>query len=177
MNVMPAFEELDPDNEEPAEKRPSMDPKGGVGGHAAMLAGYGLVVATISAVAAFTGKKLPGKMSTRDLAVTALAAHKLSRTVTKDAVTSPLRAPFVDHDGDGGPGEVMESPKHEDGLRGSVGELLTCPFCFDVWALTALTAGRVFAPRVSGVSVDALAALAGADFLHLAYAKAQQAAG
>ena len=141
-----------------------------------MLILYGVVVAVISALSALTGRDLPGKMSTRDLLVTAVATHKLSRTLTKDAVTSPLRAPFTEYDGDGGPGEVMESPKHSEGLRGSIGELLTCPFCFDVWVITALTVGQVFAPRVTRVGVDALAALAGADFLHLAYAKVQQIA-
>ncbi|MBT2273563.1 DUF1360 domain-containing protein [Rhodococcus qingshengii] len=50
--------------------------------------------------------------------MTALAAHKLSRTVTKGAVTRPLRASFIEHDGDGGSGEVMESPKCSDGLGG-----------------------------------------------------------
>ncbi len=46
----------------------------------------------------------------------------------------------------------------------------------DVWAISGLTAGRVFAPEATGVVTDALAALAGADFLQLAYARAQQAA-
>ncbi|MBT2273564.1 hypothetical protein J7E69_19185 [Rhodococcus enclensis] len=52
---------------------------------------------------------------------------------------------------------------------------MTCPFCFDMRALTALTAGLVFTrPGDRGVCVDALA---GADFLHLVYTKARQSAG
>jgi len=161
----------------PGSRARSEDGERETGGHTAVLAVYGLLAAGIAVVSTATGKPLPGRMGTRDVVMTSLAAHKLSRTITKDAVTSPLRSPFTEYDGDGGPGEVMESPKHSTGLRHSLGELLTCPFCFDVWAVSALTAGRVFAPRLTGISVDALAALTGADFLHLAYAKAQQAAG
>jgi hypothetical protein len=176
MNLAPA-PGLKPDNQKPVTQQPEPEDERGLGGHVAMLILYGILVTGISALSALTGRQLPGKMSTRDLLVTAVATHKLSRTLTKDAVTSPLRAPFTEHDDDGGPGEVMESPKHSKGFRGSLGELLTCPFCFDVWAITALTVGQVFAPRVTRVCVDALAALSGADFLHLAYAKAQQVAG
>ncbi len=137
----------------------------------------GVLVVTIAVLSAVTGRDLPRRMNTRDLLLAAVAVHKLSRTITKDAVTSPLRAPFTDHEGDGGPGEVMESPKYPAGARRSVGELLTCPFCFDVWAVSALTVGQVFAPRPTGLCVDTLAVLTGADVLHLAYAKAQQIAG
>ncbi|MBT2264411.1 DUF1360 domain-containing protein [Rhodococcus erythropolis] len=165
-----------PDDQREGTQQDEAEHDGGLGGHVAILIVYGMLVAAIAGLSALAGKALPGKMSTRDLVVTAVAAHKLSRTLTKDAVTSPLRSPFTEHEGDGGPGEVMESPKHSEGLRGSLGELLTCPFCFDVWAITALTVGQVFAPRVTQLCVDALATLAGADFLHLAYAKAQQVA-
>ncbi|WP_397518026.1 DUF1360 domain-containing protein [Rhodococcus oxybenzonivorans] len=96
--------------------------------------------------------------------------------MTKDAVTTPLRAPFTQHAGDGGPGEVMEKPQASDGVKHSIGELLTCPFCFDVWVITGFTIGHVFAPRATRMVADAMAALAGADFLQLAYATAQQVA-
>ncbi|WP_237172616.1 DUF1360 domain-containing protein [Prescottella equi] len=86
-----------------------------------------------------------------------------------------MRAPFAEPVDGGGPGEVADVPAGK-GLRSSIGELLTCPFCMDVWAISGLTAGRVFAPEATGVVTDALAALAGADFLQLAYARAQQAA-
>lgn len=137
---------------------------------------YTVVVATATLLGAVTNRQLPRGMSVRELAVTALAAHKISRTVTKASITTPLRAPFTTHTGHGGPGEVMEQPKADDGVERSFGELLSCPFCFDVWAVTGLTIGQVFAPRATRLVVDALAALAGADFLHLAYATAQQVA-
>jgi hypothetical protein len=57
-----------------------------------------------------------------------------------------------------------------------VGELLTCPFCLDVWVATAFVIGLVFAPRLTRLIAGGLASLAGADFLQLAYAMAQESA-
>lgn len=147
-----------------------------LGGYVATLLLYGLFVTVVAVLTAVTPKRLPDRMGVRDLVVSAAAAHKLSRTVTKTSVTRPLRAPFTKPGEKGGPGKVMDRPVGRTGLKHSIGELLTCPFCFDVWAITAVTVGRVFVPRATAVIVDALAALTGADFLHLAYARAQQAA-
>ena len=47
--------------------------------------------------------------------------------------TSPLRAPFTRYEGTAGPAEVMEEVRSTGGLRHSIGELITCPFCLDVW--------------------------------------------
>jgi hypothetical protein len=107
----------------------------------------------------------------------AAGTHKLSRTLTKDAVTSPLRVPFTRYKHTGGPAEVMEEVRSKGGLRHSVGELITCPFCLDVWIATGFTIGLVFAPRLTRLIATALTAVTGADFLHLLYAQAQQAAG
>lgn len=145
-------------------------------GYLATMVMFGLTVAAAAVLGRLTHRELPRAMSVQDLIVTALAAHKLSRTVTKDAITAPIRAPFTRPTGDGGPGEVMEQPAADDGLAHSIGELLTCPFCFDVWVITGFTLGQVFVPRTTRVVADALAALTGADFLHLAYASAQRIA-
>ncbi|WP_040780032.1 DUF1360 domain-containing protein [Nocardia pneumoniae] len=147
-----------------------------ISGYLATMAFFASTVAAVALLGRLTHRELPRAMSVQDLVVTAFAAHKLSRTVTKDAITTPLRAPFTSPTGDGGPGEIMERPKAADGIQHSIGELLTCPFCFDVWAITGLTVGHVFAPRATRMIADALAALTGADFLHLAYATAQQLA-
>jgi hypothetical protein len=58
----------------------------------------------------------------------------------------------------------------------SAGLLLTCPFCLAVWTATGLTAGLVFAPRLTRLVNAGASALAGADFLHLAYDAAKKAA-
>ncbi len=146
-------------------------------GYTAVMAVYGLLVGVVGAVAAATGRRLPERLRPDDLAVLALGTHKLSRTLSKDAVTSPLRAPFTRYADSGGPGEVVEKVRTAGGLRHSLGELLSCPFCLDLWVVTAFTAGLVFAPRATRLVAGAFAALTGADFLQLAYARAQRAAG
>jgi hypothetical protein len=155
--------------------RSSNDPRP-LSGYIATILAYAGSVGAVTLLGGLTGRRLPDSMGTRDLVVTALAAHKLSRLMTKGTVTAPVRAPFTRPTGDGGPGEVMEQPRAEDGVGHSIGELLTCPFCFDVWLITAMTIGHVFAPRATRTVAEATAALAGADFLHLAYATAQQIA-
>jgi hypothetical protein len=96
--------------------------------------------------------------------------------LSKDAVTSPLRAPFTQYSGTGGPAEVNEEARHDSQLRHSLGELLTCPFCLDMWVATGFAIGLVFAPRFTRLMAGVFTALAGADFLQLAYAKMQQSA-
>lgn len=148
-----------------------------LGGYVATLVLYGLVVTATVLVGMATGKRLPGGMSVRAVLGTALATHKVSRLVTKGAVTAPVRAPFTEPSGgESGPGEVSEQPKADRGLGHSLGELLSCPFCLDVWVVTGFVIGQAFAPRATRVVTDAMAALVGADFLHLAYATAQQIA-
>ncbi|WP_324188074.1 DUF1360 domain-containing protein [Nocardia higoensis] len=148
-----------------------------LGGYLATLVLYGVVVTGTVLAGMATGKRLPDGMSVRDVIGTALATHKVSRLVTKGAVTAPVRAAFTSpSDGGSGPGEVSEKPKAEGGLGHSLGELLSCPFCLDVWVVTGFVIGQTFAPRATRVVTDAMAALVGADFLHLAYATAQQIA-
>ncbi|BBY22125.1 DUF1360 domain-containing protein [Mycobacterium stomatepiae] len=147
-----------------------------LGGYLAVLGAYGLVVATATVVAAATGRSLPERWRLQDLLTVTIGAHKLSRTLTKDAVTSPLRVPFTYYSGAGGPAEVHEEVRQGGTLRHSVGELLTCPFCLDMWVTTGFVIGMIFAPRFTRLIGGSFTALAGADFLQLAYAKAQRSA-
>ena len=146
-----------------------------LGGYVAVLAVYSALVALTAVLAAATGRRLPERWRVLDLLTITLGTHKLSRTLTKDAVTSPLRAPFARYSGSGGPAEVIEETRHDSQLRHSLGELLTCPFCLDMWVATAFVIGLIFAPRLTRLIAGSFTALAGADFLHLAYAWAQQA--
>lgn len=100
--------------------------------------------------------------------LSAVATHKLSRLITKDPVTSPLRAPFTRYQGQSGPAELQEEVRGT-GARKAVGELITCPFCIDMWVATGLVAGFVFLPRVTRLAIDTLAVLAGADLLQFGY--------
>jgi hypothetical protein len=145
-----------------------------VGSHAALLGVYAVLVAIAALLARATGRELPEQISTKDLVLMAVGTHKLSRAITEESVASPVRAPFTHHGGPGGPAEVMDEPRGEDGIRHAVGELLTCPFCLDVWVATLFTVGLVVAPRLTRLVAGSFSAVAGADFLQLAYAKAQQ---
>lgn len=147
-----------------------------LGGYLAVLTVYSALVVVTTAVAAVTGRRLPEQWRVQDLITVSMGTHKLSRTLTKDAVTSPLRAPFSYYMGTGGPAEVQEGSRQAGPLRHALGELLTCPFCLDMWVATAFVIGLVFAPRFTRLIAGCFTALAGADFLQLAYAMAQQSA-
>jgi Protein of unknown function (DUF1360) len=147
-----------------------------LGGYLAVLVVYGAVVAIAMVAATITGRTLPARWRIQDLVTITLGTHKLSRTLTKDAVTSPLRAPFTQYAGTGGPAEVMEEVREGSQLRHSLGELLTCPFCLDMWVATGFAIGLVFAPRFTRLVAGVFTVLAGADFLQLGYAMAQQSA-
>jgi len=145
-------------------------------GYLSVMIVYAALVGFTTLVAAITGRRLPERWQRQDLVTVTVGTHKLSRTLTKDAVTSPLRAPFTRYAGTGGPAEVMEESRQSGQLRHSLGELLTCPFCLDMWVATGFAIGLIFAPRFTRLIAGTFTALAGADFLQLAYAKAQQSA-
>ncbi|WP_219413198.1 DUF1360 domain-containing protein [Pseudonocardia nigra] len=147
-----------------------------LGGYVAVMAVFGALIAGAAGLAALTGRRLPPSIRPWDVLLLTMGTHKLSRTLSKDAVTSPLRAPFTRYSGTGGPAEVMEEARHSSGLRHALGELVTCPFCLDMWIATGFAIGFVFAPRFTRLVATTFTALAGADFLQLAYAKAQQSA-
>ena len=51
--------------------------------------------------------------------------------VAKDRVTAPLRAPFTRFEKSAGSGEVEEAARGS-GLKGGIGELVSCPYCMSV---------------------------------------------
>jgi hypothetical protein len=69
------------------------DPRS-LGGYLAVLGVYCAVVAVATPLSALTGRRLPTRWRVQDLITVTLGTHELSRTLTKDAVTSSLRAPF-----------------------------------------------------------------------------------
>lgn len=145
-----------------------------LGGYLAVLVIYSTLVGAATLLAVVTGRRLPERWHVQDLITVALGTHKLSRTLTKDSVTSPLRAPFTRYAGAGGPAEVHEEARDDSQFRHSMGELMTCPFCLDMWVATAFVIGLVFAPRFTRLVAGTFTALTGADFLQLGYAIAQQ---
>ncbi|WFE27165.1 DUF1360 domain-containing protein [Solwaraspora sp. WMMD791] len=147
-----------------------------LGGYARALTVYASVVAGAGAAVLLTGRQLPSRVGLGDVVLISVATHKLSRLVSKDAVTSPLRAPFTRYDGPTGAGEVAEEVRHDaSGSRHVFGEMVSCPFCLAVWVATGLTIGLVFAPRATRLVATCFTAVAGSDFLQMAYAAARHA--
>ena len=145
-----------------------------LGGYVAVMGVFGALLAAAIGVGAARRTRVPAGLRPLDVVLITLGTHKLSRTITKDAVTSPLRAAFTTYDSTGGPAEVMERPRTRGAFRHAVGELLTCPFCLDLWIAAGFMVGMVFAPRGTRLVATTFTVLTGADFLQLAYAWAQQ---
>ncbi|MEV5243490.1 DUF1360 domain-containing protein [Streptomyces cinnamoneus] len=146
-----------------------------LGAYAGMMGVYAAGVAALSAAARLARRPLPDP-GPWDVLLCAGATHQLSRLLTKDPVTSPLRAPFARYRGTSGPAELAEEPRGR-GARKVVGELLTCPFCTGLWVATGLAAGMVFAPRTTRLATATMTALTGADLLHFLRVRMQQAVG
>jgi uncharacterized protein DUF1360 len=119
------------------------------------------------------GRELPERIGGGDLALIGVASHKLSRLISKDKVTSPLRAPFTELEGSGGPSEFEESSRGS-GARKAIGELLICPYCLGLWVVAAFSLGLLFAPRLTRFLASVFAALTISDFLQIAYKAAEE---
>lgn len=146
-----------------------------LGGYAVAMTVFGGLVGVAGVVAALRGKG-GRRISPYELLLMTAGTHKLSRLVTKDAITSPLRMPFTRYRETGGPAEVMEDVREQGQVRHAIGELVSCPFCLSVWVATGFSVGFLFAPRFTRIAASALTAVAGSDYLQLIYASLQQAA-
>jgi hypothetical protein len=147
-----------------------------LGGYLAVIGIYTAAVGGLAALGRQRGVRLPKRVSAGDLALVAMATHKVSRTISKDSVTSPLRAPFTKFEGSSGPGELHEQVRGT-GVQKAVGELITCPFCLDQWVATGFIGGLIAAPRATRWLAATFAVRAGADALQFAYAALQRTAG
>ncbi|WP_448319971.1 DUF1360 domain-containing protein [Streptomyces sp. CO7] len=140
-----------------------------LGGYLAAMTAFGAYTAAWTTAVRLLGRPVPERPDPWDVALTSVATFRLSRLLSKAAVTSPLRAPFTRYVGPEGPAELHEEARPESG-RETVGELMTCPFCTSVWVASTLTAGLLLAPRATRTAMGALTALAGADALQLGHA-------
>ncbi|HXR60949.1 MAG TPA: DUF1360 domain-containing protein [Solirubrobacterales bacterium] len=134
---------------------------------------FGSLVAAALLLARRQGRELPEQVSAGQLLLVGTASHKLSRLVAKDKVTSPLRAPFTELEGKGGPAELEERSRGT-GLRKAVGELLICPYCLGLWVVAGFSVGLIFAPRVTRFVASLFAALTISDFFQIAYKAAEE---
>jgi hypothetical protein len=151
----------------PPEQRPPL------GSYAAMATLFNALFAGALLLARRRGRELPERPAPGDLVLFGIAAHKVSRLISKDKVTSPLRAPFTELEGRGGPGEFEERSRGT-GARKAIGELLICPYCLGLWVVAAFAVGQLFAPRLTRFVAGVFAALTLSDFLQVAYKAAEE---
>src|SRR2546430_16599017 len=130
---------------------------------------YATFVGGLTVLGRVLGKRLPSRFGIGDTVLLGTATFKASRLVAKDAVTSPVRAPFTRYEEPAGEDELNESVPAEGHVEHAVGELVSCPFCLDVWIGTGLAAGLVIAPRPTRLAATVLTAVGVADVLHLLY--------
>lgn len=140
----------------------------------------GLISLFTGLVAAFvawfrrSGRELPERIDTRDLALLTIATHKSARLIGKGRIVSPVRAPFTRFQEDGGPDEVEEAARGH-GLRRVIGELIICPHCLAMWIAAAFAAGLLVAPRATRWIASVITVVFGSDVLQIAYRKAEDA--
>jgi hypothetical protein len=133
--------------------------------YAGIMAAFAGGLAAAGALARLLGRE-PGEDTALDLVVLAGATFKASRTISRDEVTSFLRAPFVQgeaHSGD-------EDPKETGDLQQAIGELVTCSRCIGTWVAAGLATTQILAPRVGRILTWSLAAAGANDFLQAGFA-------
>lgn len=154
-------------------KRVQRDYAGGadqpLAGYVGAMGAYGAFVGGLTALGRVLGARLPGRFGAGDTVLLGTATFKASRMLSKGAVTSPLRAPFTRYEEPAGATELNESVPGRGHLEHAAGELLSCPFCLNVWVGTGLAAGLVMAPRPTRLAATVLTAVGLADVLHLLY--------
>jgi hypothetical protein len=143
--------------------------------YATLMGVFNLIFAVFLLITRGTGRSIPERVDTKDIALLGVATHKLSLIGANDAVTSPLRAPFTEFQEKESPKNVEEQPRGE-GVRRSVGELLLCQFCLGMWVASFLTYGLVLVPRVTRLVATILTVLTLSDHLHQTYKALQNRA-
>lgn len=143
-----------------------------LGGYTLLLTAFGVAALGIGSVSAHRDEELEEHepLSWKDLALLALATQRVSRTIAKDRVTTPLRAPFVRFERDAGSGELVEQRRGR-GLRRALGQLITCPFCVGTWVAASFVAGIVVAPRHTRAIVRIFAINAVSNWLQRFYGR------
>lgn len=162
------------------ENRPLLDlrPPGDdrpLGSYLVLISVFGALATAFSVLFRASGRKLPERIAPGDLLLLTMASHKTARLLSKDRVTSPLRAPFTEPEpeGEGGPGEVEETSRGT-GLRKAIGELLLCPYCLGMWTSGGFVAGLLTAPRFTRWVAAVFSIFFGSEVLQIAYKRAEQ---
>jgi hypothetical protein len=136
-----------------------------LGGYAVLMAIYGSLLGGFLTALRLRGKPLPERVSFGDYALLGTATYKATRVLSKDLVTSPIRAPFARVEEIEGTTEVKESARGE-GIRRAIGELLICPYCLGSWVAGGFVAGHAAAPRMTRFLASILLVYQISDELH-----------
>lgn len=101
-----------------------------------------------------------------ELTESILATFFLARVVAKEKIGSVVREPFVEPAPGTDPLDARGDAKQPtgDGVRHTVGELITCTRCLGPWAASVVTFTNAFLPA-HGRVVTRLLALGGANIL------------
>jgi Protein of unknown function (DUF1360) len=153
-------------------------------GHSAQhrpLAAYGALTVAFNGLfaaallAARRADRLPDRFGAGDALLLGAATAQLSRLLSKDRVTSVLRAPFTRFEEDTGYGEVSEAARGT-GFQRAIGELMICQFCVAQWVAAGMALGHAVAPRETRVVAGTFTVYGISNVLNLAYSAAQDRA-
>ena len=123
-------------------------------GYLALLSAFNFGMAGL--VASHSARRhFAGSIPWQDLLLLGTAAHKLSRLMTTERVTEPLREPFL----------AGATDPNVSGVRRALGELVTCPYCSSSWMTLALSTAFVAAPVATRVVTSMFTVMTIADFL------------
>jgi hypothetical protein len=147
-----------------------------LGGLLGAMGTYLTLTAAGAAAVRASGKELPTRIPLGDAVLLTVATFRIARTIAKDPVASPLRAPFTTFQGQSGEAEVAEEVRVHGGVKHAVGELVTCPFCLAQWTATALVFGYATAPKATRLAALTMTMVALADVGQFAYDQLQQGA-
>lgn len=140
-------------------------------GYAALLGAYVAIFGPLFGL--LSSRRNGPRASVADILLFGIATHKIGRIITKDWVTSPIRAPFTEYVESSGGGEVDERSRGE-GLQRAVGDLLTCPWCIAPWVAGGLYSLFLSNPRAARLLAAGATSVAASDFLQHAFNSAKR---
>jgi hypothetical protein len=98
-----------------------------LGGYAVLAGAFTTAAAVYAGVARSRGLRLPERVPPWAVALLGTATYEAARLLSRDKVTSFVRAPFTRRTGEALGAEVMDEPRGR-GARRAVGDLVSCPF-------------------------------------------------
>ena len=138
--------------------------------YAVIMALYPLGYVAFNRLRKRPGKTLPERPAPYDLLVFGVATHSLSRIITRERVTQPLRAAVTYKEP---VGDAEKEKPRGDGTRQVLGELLTCPFCTGTWVAAGFAYSCVLMPRHARFVASIFVIDAVSDLLHCTFKQLQ----